>query len=169
MINFDAFTRANCKFRPSEFPFIKKQIAESVGKKDLEGIKILHNIPLTLEAVLKIEPLLLRGADLTVSCISVLNPNPEAIEILRGANVKIQIPHVFLDSYDICMDCCGELLNIVTPHIGTVELTKTGTDIYKSSKTSYPVISVDDSSLKMLETSFGTGDAFVRALKEIGV
>lgn len=48
--------------------------------------------------------------------------------------------------------------------MGAVELTQTGSELYKKANCFYPVVSVDDSLLKFLETMLGTGDGFLRAL-----
>ena len=63
------------------------------------GLKILHNIPLTLESLFKIENLLLGGADLTVTSPSFMQPKPLAIKILKQAKVKIQIESNFADDF----------------------------------------------------------------------
>jgi adenosylhomocysteinase len=168
MINFSAFEFAHQIYPRENIPFLS-ELAKTVYKdKRYDGLKILHNIPLTIEAVLKIEVLALGGADITASCITVLPPSQAAIDILTAANIKVQIEHKFDEDYDICLDCCGELIDKVAPRIGAVELTQTGSEIYKNRAASlnYPVLSVDDSKLKVLETFFGTGDGFIRALKK---
>jgi adenosylhomocysteinase len=164
MINFDAFDQARRHYNEMDFPFLNKQREKMLGTRPYAGLKILHNIPLTMTAVVKIESLLLGGADVTMSCVTVVRPQKEAIDILKAANVQIQIEHNFSAQYDFCMDCCGELISVVHPKIGAVELTQTGSMKYREIATDYPVISVDDSKLKILETFFGTGESFVRAI-----
>lgn len=164
MVNIGAFEQARKMLKETDFPFLSMHRDFAKKNKPYEGLHILHNIPLTFSAVLKIEPLILGGADVTMSCITLLEPKKAAIEILKDANVKIQIEHDFKDKYDFCMDCCGELLNVVNPSLGASELTKTGSDKYKNSPPDYPVISVDDSELKLLETFWGTSEAFIRAI-----
>lgn len=164
MINFGAFEQARKKYKNEDFPFLSGQRITAQKNKPYQGLHILHNIPLTIEAVLKIEPLLLGGADLTMSCISILEPQKIALEILKDAHVKIQIEHHFTGQYDFCMDCCGELLDIVCPKIGASELTQTGSEKYKKALINYPMISIDDSELKWLETIFGTSEGFIQAV-----
>lgn len=164
MINFNAFESVRKKYTKNCMPFLYELRNLSQDKKIYQGLKILHNIPLTIEAVLKIEILLLGGAEVTASCISSLPPSLDAIVVLKSANVEVQIEHVFNKTYDFHLDCCGELLNISPPKIGAVELTKTGSILYKKANCPYPTVSVDDSLLKLLETMLGTGDGFLRAL-----
>lgn len=166
MINFDAFASAHKRYAKNCMPFLYELRNLAQDKKIYRGLKILHNIPLTIEAVLKIEILLLGGAEITASCISSLSPSLDAIDILKSANVEVQIAHNFKKTYDFHLDCCGELINISPPRIGAVELTQTGSALYKNANCFYPVVSVDDSVLKGLETILGTGDGLARALME---
>jgi adenosylhomocysteinase len=164
MINFAAFEIARQKYPRQETPFLSELREIAHSKKIYQGLKILHNIPLTLASILKIETLLLGGANVTVSCISFLSPEQEAIDILKAAQVEVQIEHHFKGEYDFHLDCCGELLHLAPPKIGAIELTQTGSERYKRSSFSYPLVSVDDSVLKYLETFLGTGDGFLRGL-----
>lgn len=164
MINFNAFEEVHKKYAPTEMPFLHKHREQMLLNQPYKNLKILQNIPLTLEAVLKVEPLALGGADVTVSCITTLTPDLKAVEILKNANIKVQIEHKFSNNFDICLDCCGELVKLQSPTFGTVELTQTGSEVYKKSSLQYPVICVDDSKLKYLETLYGTGNGFLRAL-----
>ena len=163
MINLDAFKVAINKFSKNDMPFLSELRAKAKREKPYQNLKLLHNIPLTIEAVIKMEALVLGGADVTASCITFLEPHAEALSVLKAANIKVQVEHAFDDDYDFGLDCCGELVNLLTPRIGAVELTQTGSEIYKRAAPSYPVISVDDSKIKFLETLFGTGDGFLRA------
>lgn len=164
MINLNAFEIARRKYNKNEIPFLTKLLNRARKNKIYDGLKILHNTPLTMEAILKIEPLVLGGADVTVSCITLLPPQEEALKIIKAANIKLQIEHVFNEIYDIHLDCCGELIHTFPPKMGAVELTQTGSETYKNSNFTYPIISVDDSRIKILETFFGTGEGFIKAL-----
>ncbi len=165
MINFESFVSLHNIYPEKTRPFLAKSCKEA-SRKNFKGLKILQNIPLTIEAVLKIEPLLIAGADLTVSCITSLQPHKKAIDILKAANVKVNIEHNFTEQYDIHLDCCGELADNIAPRIGSIELTQTGTNRYKELNPKYPVISVDDCDLKYLEALYGTGDGYIRAIKK---
>ena len=164
MINFSAFESVRKRYTKNCIPFLYELRNFVQDNKIYHGLKILHNTPLTIEAVLKIEILLLGGAEVTASCISSLPPSLEAIEILKSAGVEVQIEHGFKKMYDFHLDCCGELLNIDPPMIGAIELTQTGSTLYKKANCLYPIVSVDDSLLKLLETMLGTGDGFLRAI-----
>ena len=162
-----AFAKAYDTYPAAETPFLQRQKQRALRTQPYKGLKILHNVPLTEEILFKIEVLIAGGADLTVTSPSFMSPKPMALEMLKAAGVKVQLSHTFKDDFDICLDCCGELLGLVTPRIGTAEITRTGAIRYGSHPLSYPVISVDDSKVKYLEAVLGTGDAFVRAFQEL--
>ena len=67
--------------------------------------------------------------------------------------------------YDVVMDCGGAHAGL-TPRLGVVELTRSGYYHYESSK--LPVILVDDSRVKTIETCLGTGDGFMRGMEKLG-
>ena len=145
---------------------LKKMCEWNEENKPYQGLRILQNIPLTLESVVKIHPLICGGASVDVRALSLLPPVKEAVELLADLNIKMITQPDAKERYDFHLDCCAELIHFMPPKIGAVELTKTGGMIYRSTSIEYPMISVDDSPLKFLETYFGTGDGFVRAIRE---
>ena len=165
-IDFEVLEESHAYCPLERFPLIKQQMEEFSSSKPYEGLKIFHNIPLTMCTVLKVETLLKAGADVTVSAINAVPADPKAIDILRRAGVCLDLEKKLDKEYDIYLDCCAELVNAKPPKLGTIELTQTGTQIYNKTNLPYPVISVDDSYLKNLETT-GTGYACVNALKEL--
>ncbi|NET83049.1 MAG: hypothetical protein F6J94_14275 [Moorea sp. SIO1F2] len=168
MINFKVFEQARQKHPRSEaMPFMAELRQQMRSHQPYQGLRLLHHIHLTIETVFKVEPLLLAGAELTVSCPNFIKPNPEAVEILLSANVEVNLEGNFEDNYDICLDLYGELPTLITPSQGVVELTKLDNDIYQSLDIPYPLISVDDSSLKNIETFYGTSKAFVKAFHQL--
>lgn len=72
-----------------------------------------------------------------------------------------------LKPVDVALDYAGELLGRVTPRLGTVELTGAGTNLYFEEALDYPVMSLDQSRVNVLEALIGTGDAFQRAFETL--
>lgn len=139
--------------------------------KPLAGVKILHNIPVTYETLVKIESLLAAGANLTVTQVKFIPhaPADDILSLLDTIGVRYVAHHDQVQGeFDIALDCCAEITDM--PHVtitkGSVELTQSGGERFKTMKTAYPVINVDDSHLKKLEGMYGTGESFVRAYKE---
>ncbi|KTD06789.1 NAD-binding protein [Legionella jamestowniensis] len=139
--------------------------------KPLAGIRLLHNIPLTYETLVKLESLLLAGANLTVThtkCIAKL-PDRKIVSLLNQIGIPyIQNHNEIKGEFDIALDCCAEVVDMpkVTITQGIVELTQSGGERYKKMNLPFPVINVDESHLKMLEGMYGTGESFVRSIKE---
>ncbi len=152
----------------TQFPFLQKQLERVVKNQPYKGIKILHNIPFTRETIIKLEILYAGGAEIVVTSPSFMDVDIKLLEqfVEAGGHWQKEI-EVENNEYDIYLDCAGELLDIGKPKIGTVEITGTGTNKYSKAKTAYPVISVDQSKIKNLEGVLGTGEAFVRAFKEL--
>jgi adenosylhomocysteinase len=163
----NAFETVRSRYPEARIPFLRKMLDRVRVEKPYAGLKVLHNAPLTIESVLKMEPLIAGGAKLSVASFKGLPPNAEALEILRAAHVPVLSDHVFDGEYDFHLDCCGQLIGARPPRIGAVELTQTGSEIYRRAQARYPVMSVDDSRIKILETLYATGDGFVRAMRQL--
>ncbi|AHE67467.1 NAD(P)-dependent oxidoreductase [Legionella oakridgensis] len=140
-------------------------------KPSLAGVKILHNIPLTYETLVKLESLLAAGAELTVTHTKFLPipPEPSIVSLLAQLGIPFIADHADVQGeFDIALDCCAEVLDMkkITIKKGIVELTQSGGERYKRIPLPFPVINVDDSNLKKLEGMYGTGEGFIRAIKE---
>lgn len=168
-LDLNAFQDAWQLVDADDAPFCKRHIEEVRETRPYEGWSILHNIPLSVETVCKLEPLVLGGADVTVTSTRFLIPATfnEAVELLNKIGIRY-VPDQKIDrEYDFYLDCSGELAKAPPPRKGIIELTQTGSQIYRSQVNSVPVLSVDDSRLKGLETFFGTGDGFRRAFTQL--
>ncbi|MFC5045800.1 NAD-binding protein [Aquimarina hainanensis] len=154
------------EYPDSELPFLKRQLKRVQSSKPYQGIRILHNIPFTKETIVKLEVLYAGGADVTVISPSFMEVDPTLVASFIDAGGIWKDALTPNDSFDIHLDCAAELLTHKQPAIGTVEITGTGTNKYKAT-TTYPVISVDQSAIKMLEGVLGTGEAFIRAFKQL--
>ncbi len=166
MYDFDLLKKARETLCKDGIPFLDIQREKVRNEQPYQGLTILHNVPLTLVTVFKIEVLAIGGA-----CVIATNPGfipheKRAVEILRQAHVVVKTEPPLNEPFDFHLDCCGELMHCPAPKMGTVELTQSGSKLYKSTRVDYPILSVDDSKLKVLETFFGTGDGFARAFRQ---
>ena len=153
-----------------EYPFLRELNAEWEQSRPFEGRRVLHNIPLTRETMLKLESLYLAGADVTVTHLDLpgLEPKADCVACLRENGANIELDHKKIaGAFDIALDCCGQIPGMpqVTITQGYVELTQSGMPVYSALETDLPIYSLDLSKLKCLEGMFGTGEACVRALK----
>ncbi|WP_128755175.1 NAD-binding protein [Aquimarina sediminis] len=156
------------EYPSSEMPFLNKQLQRVQTNKPYQGLTILHNTPFTRETIVKLGILHEGGATITVTSPSFM----EVDKTLTDAYIKCggrwkQQHEITNETFDLHLDCAGELIDKTPPKIGTVEITATGTNKYGSIKVDYPIISVDKSKIKSLEGVLGTGEAFLRAFEKL--
>ena len=166
-INLSAFDPVRAKFNANEYFFTAEQCSEWQKSKPLQGLKILHNFPLYDNTLLKIEALLSSGATVWISAPRNIPPNPKAVSFIQDLGLPyLPAPGPIKEEFDLVLDCSADYASYVTPTLGYVEVTGTGSHFFQNNQYAYPVISVDDSILKRFETTLGTGDGCMRALQE---
>ena len=156
------------EYKPGEMPFLAKQLTRANSEKPYKNISILHNIPFTKETLLKLEILYAGGANIVVSSPSFMEVDKNLVDsfVASGGNWQKEVDFSN-QTFDFHLDCAAELITKNPPRIGTVEITGTGTNKYGAAQLNYPVISVDQSTIKNLEGVLGTGEAFLRAFEEL--
>jgi adenosylhomocysteinase len=163
----DRFEDITARFRTGDMPFLRHARHRAIRSRPYDGLKVLHNVPLTGETVCKIEVLALGGAELVVTSPSFMTPDPFSVEVLGKAGIEFRPEYRFAEEFDVVLDCGGELQPLVTPRLGACELTGTGSRRYRAADPGYPVIAVDESRVKDLESLLGTGRAFVHAFRQL--
>lgn len=153
-------------FNPKDFPLLTKQKEKLRKEKSLLGYSIIHNCPLFMNCICKIEPLLLSGANVTVTNPNFCSPDKTAVDLLKRAGVEVELNKNNLKNsrFDFTLDTAADLKDIVNTTLGIVELTRTGAILYKEKK-DIPILSVDNSRIKAIEDFYGTGESFIRALQ----
>ena len=73
--------------------FMQKQLKRAEAEQPYSGLKVVHNVPLFLNTVLKIEPLVVGGADVIVTSPNFCGHDPEAVQPLEKAGVKVILEH----------------------------------------------------------------------------
>lgn len=145
-------------------PFLMRQ-TEEFSRSGLNSYQVVNNTPLTISAIVKMMPFIENGFRLRTSTPVFLGRDPEAIRLITELGYDFDKDKDRCEGADILLDCCAELKNIKSAK-AISELTRTGVSIYEKAATSCPILSVDDSRLKALETFYGTSDGFIRAYKE---
>ena len=161
----------NSAYEEKKIPFLEEMKIDYAKRKPLKGVRILHNLVNSYETLLKIEPLLFSEAELTLTAFDIfeLPFHNEIDAVFKKSGIKyIKNYDDISGEFDIVMDCAARALQIknITIKKGIVELTQSGSEIYKNTKLDIPIVSVDDSNLKNFECIYGTGEAFNRAIKE---
>lgn len=162
----DAFIKYPCQ----KAPFLHRQYSQWTTDKPLRGLRILQHVPLVQNTLLKIACLVTAGADVTVTNPNFMKPCSIAIQRLNEANIPFvsDLNQLKQKSFDIYLDCGAELFQTLgTPRLGAVELTGSGDQFYRESNPTFPVISIDRSLTKQLETVFGMAVSAIHSLEKI--
>ncbi len=152
-------------YRPEEYPALNLQWKEWEKTRPLNGKRILVATPLFTNTLIQYIPLLAAGAEITVATNDKASLYDSSVVALLE---EWGLPHVHnavSGQYDCVLDC-GGVHAMMDPESGFAELTRSGYYHYAGQKK--PVILVDDSRTKAIETCLGTGDGFLRAMKQIG-
>ena len=154
-------------YTPAEHPALQRLIDHPDTLRPLRGRAILDATPLFRNTLVKHLALLRAGAALTVATSDAIPHDPAILPILDDCH----IPHTHnctqpTDAFDLILDCAGVHAHL-RPCLGFVELTRSGAWHFQHADR--PVILVDDSRTKTIETGLGTGDGFVRALTHLGL
>ncbi len=152
-------------------PFQHQLFADWSESQPLAGLRVLHHIPLVPNSLLKTACLVAAGADVTVTNpTSFMSPHPDAISSLEESGILYvsDLNNLSGKRFDIYFDCGGELYQTLgKPDIGAVELTGSGDEFYRNQTLDFPVVSVDRTLTKQLETVFGCGDSINTAITDL--
>ena len=151
-------------YQENEYPVLVSQMKEWQHSRPLKGIRILDATPLFANTLLKYLPLLAAGAELTVATHDAIPFNPEILPLLETWGVS-HVHNTRSGRYDCILDCGGVHAGL-SPEYGFGELTRSGYYHYQAVRK--PVILVDDSRIKAIETCLGTGEGFLRGMKALG-
>ncbi len=151
-------------YTPQEYPALAAQIIQWRTTVPLQGVHILDATPVFRNTMVKYYALLCAGARLTVSVGKDIPCDPEIVTILPHFGIRVANAEALAETYDIVADCAGRHCQ-VNSRYGYVELTRSGLEYYRDF--SRPVYSADSGILKLIETSLGTADGFIRAMEKI--
>ena len=152
-------------YTPNEFPALHGQYLTWQKTRPFAGCHILEGTPLFRNTLTKYLALLAGGANLTVSANLAIPYDPAIAELLPQFGIKRANSSSWQQGYDIVMDCAG-IHAKVPSRCGYVELTRSGLERYQGNPT--PVFLADEGQCKIIETSLGTGEGFLRAMQKLG-
>lgn len=155
-------------YRPTEFPALAHQMRAWRAARPLAGRRVLDGTPIFRNTILKYRALLAAGAELTVSGTPLMPRDPAICAALREAGVRVLLDAVPENEiFDVVLDC-GAAHRAVPSRYGYAELTRTGVHRYRERAQEAAVFAADSGRIKAIETCLGTGDGFLRALRQLG-
>ncbi|MBO7328639.1 MAG: hypothetical protein J6W00_07705 [Lentisphaeria bacterium] len=152
-------------YSPADYAALEAQRKKWSLSRPLAGAKILDATPVFRNTLVKYAVLLDAGADLTISVGKNIPFAPDIVELIPSFGIRVANENILKEKFDAVADCAGRHIHIDS-RCGYAELTRSGLEYYSNSKS--PVFSVDSGILKRFETTLGTGESFVRAMKHLG-
>jgi hypothetical protein len=133
----------------------------------LKGKIVLINVHLTRITLALVTALLKSGAQVEVTVSPELVTHQNALQSLLAAKIPFYptLPDEKKQGYYHIVYDCGAGMKEIIAHDGMVELTQTHPALYQH--LTFPVITVDSSKTKVIETGLGTGDSFVRVIHHL--
>lgn len=152
-------------YTPSEFPALAKQSERWKLTRPLAGRRIYDATPVFRNTLVKYYALQCAGAEVTAAVGANLPCDKDICRMLKDFNIRLADAAANTETYDVVADCAGTSRH-VSGICGYVELTRSGLDYYENWR--QPVFSADSGVLKKLETVLGTGEGFLRAMRQLG-
>ncbi|AMO58013.1 hypothetical protein GZ77_19980 [Endozoicomonas montiporae] len=153
-------------YSPEEYPCLKDQIEVFAREQPFVGKSVLYAAPLTRNTQVALLPVVAGEADITLSWPDIVEPDKAVVALMKrlGIHFYQQVPSN--QSFDLIFDCCGKYADY-SASLGHIELTRSGLEKYLSQSNTV-CLDVDSTVIKSIETTLGTGESLVRAMKHAG-
>ena len=172
----------NEAYEEREYPALLALTREWRQTQPFEGLNVLAATPVFRNTLLQYRALLAGGANLIVGVANSgedgagaeMPCDPGVVDLLRENGIPVIGVREALEmesrcagghGFDLVLDCAGQFAKL-SPKFGFVELTRSGVQFYEGS--GHPVYVADSGLVKRIETSLGTGEGYVRALRQLG-
>lgn len=168
---YQALLKYFAQYPQVDAPFMHQQFAEWEAMRPLADLRVVHHVPVVTNTLLKIACLVAAGAEVTVT-----NPSDfcaaqsEAIAALEAAKIRYipDLASIATEQFDLYFDCGAQLYQaLAAPQIGAIELTGSGDCYYRQHAPKFPVISIDTTFTKQLETVLGCAESSHAALYQL--
>lgn len=153
-------------YNENEYPALNYQSKLFAKHKPLQCLHVLDCTPVFKNTLLKYIPLLESDCNLQIGISDIVPRDNSIINFLKNIDIPV-IETKDAKHLDIILDCNGSASNESATDMiyGVCELTRSG--IYQYQDKNYPIILVDDSKIKEIETIIGTGDGYIRGMKKL--
>ncbi len=149
-----------------DYPALAEQLDKWRQLRPFAGTRLLDATPVYTNTLVKYLPLVAGGAELAVGVGEYTPVDRKVLDLLRKWGFRIVAPEECApEEFDVIMDCAG-MFAAVPARCGYVELTRSGAEKYRDAAA--PVFFADAGRIKLIETTLGTGEGCVRALRQSG-
>ncbi len=168
------FEKWTSLYNVKDYPVLSSFQKRWSAEKPFQNIRILDNTPVFRNTLLKYETLLAGGARLCVGRSDKIAGDVEIYKVLESCCIPIiEVSDCLVkkdktemeNTFDIILDCAGTF-SFLNPTFGFVELTRSGVSLFENAMK--PVLVADSGEIKKIETEFGTGDGYFRAMAKLG-
>lgn len=154
------------RYANAEYPALSDQLSRFAAERPFAAAMILDCTPLFTNTLVKFLPLLAGGARLSVGVSERVPYDPAVLAFVESLGVEcLRDGARPTDRFDVILDCDGTRTEF-SPRGGVAELTRSGA--YRYASAPGPVVMVDDSRVKAIETSLGTGEGYLRGMRSLG-
>ena len=153
------------RYRRDEYPALADLMERWEREKPFSGVSVLDATPVFTNTLVKYCALLAGGAKLSIGVGELTPYDPEVIAFLKRLDVPVVSP-ADCGSFDVILDCAANFA-VVPSRCGYVELTRSG--VYRYRQMSVPVFFADSGRIKRIETTLGTGEGCLRALRHLNI
>lgn len=158
--------RVEARYAPNEYPALLDELERARDERPFEGVSLLDCTPLFTNTLAKFLPLLAGGAELAASVSPRIPHDPAVAKWLEDLGFPVVSErHPPTGSYDVILDCDGSRADLRSG-CGVCELTRSG--LYRYREATTPVVLVDSSRIKEIETTLGTGNGYLRGMRQLG-
>jgi adenosylhomocysteinase len=158
------FEYINRFYLPEEYPALTAQAERWRKSRPLAGKRIFDATPVFRNTMVKYYALLCAGAEVTAAVGKNIPCDVEICRILPQFGIRVADAGIERETFDVVADCAASSRQVKS-RSGYVELTRSGLEYYRNWK--QPVFSADSGVLKKLETILGTGEGFLRAMRQL--
>ena len=151
-------------YLPEEYPALAAQAERWRKSRPLAGKRIFDATPVFRNTMVKYYALLCAGAEVTAAVGKNIPCDVEICRILPQFGIRVADAGIERETFDVVADCAASSRQVKS-RSGYVELTRSGLEYYRNWK--QPVFSADSGVLKKLETILGTGEGFLRAMRQL--
>ena len=149
-----------------DYPALAEQLDSWRRERPFAGKKLLDATPVFTNTLVKYLPLLAGGAELVIGVGEYTPVDGKVLDLLRDWGFRIVAPEECAPGeFEVIMDCAGMFAS-VPARCGYVELTRSGVEKYRH--VDAPVFFADAGRIKLIETTLGTGEGCLRALRQLG-
>ncbi len=153
------------RYSVKDYPTLQDQFERWSAHKPLAGLQVVDATPLFTNTLLKYRSLIAAGAELIIGQSPFISADPRVLNFCTNDLGLSVVNSTSIGRADVILDCAASYITCASTY-GYVELTRSGIERYREQ--GVRCYAADSSRVKVLETEYGTGESFFRAMAQLG-